>query len=425
MMVEGHSESPSAAFAQAVRLALRRLYDPDDLVRSPLVQVLPVDAGDVAASLQRLLCSAIESLKPGTGVSLQSNAWRTYYTLSARYVQQFQQAEVARDLGLSLRQMRRQDSRAIALLAGLLWTRYAMRECEPTEAGPAPSASGVPISPTDIPTRAAELEWLARTAPSGTLALPALVTRVLGIVAPLARAMSVAIEVSLPERMPDLVAHADSLRQGLLNLTTAAVRIAGQPSGKVQVMVEQVGGQVVLRIRSVTFGSRPGLPDADLAESMEIARQLLNLSGASLQVLPTSQGLDMDVRLQAAGQVPVLVIDDNVDILQLFQRYLGGTFYAFLGARNVAEALALATHAPPRVVVLDVMLPGVDGWEILGRLREHPSLSEVPVIICSILPQEQLALTLGAAAFLRKPVTQASLLSALERQLGRPSPEGA
>ena len=73
--------------------------------------------------------------------------------------------------------------------------------------------------------------------------------------------------------------------------------------------------------------------------------------------------------------------------------------------------------------MLDVMLPGIDGWELLGRLREHPRTRNVPVVISTILPQEQLALALGAAAFLRKPINRETLLSSLDRLLIRPETE--
>jgi CheY-like chemotaxis protein len=66
--------------------------------------------------------------------------------------------------------------------------------------------------------------------------------------------------------------------------------------------------------------------------------------------------------------------------------------------------------------VLDVMMPEQDGWTLLGQLREHPTTRGVPIIVCTILPQEQLALTLGAAEFIRKPVSRKTLLSALDRQ---------
>jgi CheY-like chemotaxis protein len=64
-----------------------------------------------------------------------------------------------------------------------------------------------------------------------------------------------------------------------------------------------------------------------------------------------------------------------------------------------------------------VMMPNVDGWELLGRLRQHPSTADIPVLVCTILPQETLALSLGASAFVRKPITRQVFLSALDHQL--------
>jgi CheY-like chemotaxis protein len=72
------------------------------------------------------------------------------------------------------------------------------------------------------------------------------------------------------------------------------------------------------------------------------------------------------------------------------------------------------------LIVLDVMMPEEDGWMLLGQFREHPRMRGIPIIICTIVPQEQLALSLGAAQFLRKPVTRAMLLAALDRQVDRP-----
>ncbi len=64
------------------------------------------------------------------------------------------------------------------------------------------------------------------------------------------------------------------------------------------------------------------------------------------------------------------------------------------------------------------MMPGVDGWEILARLRQHPLTGNLPVIVCTILPERELALALGAAGFLPKPVTRQALLGALRRAAG-------
>jgi CheY-like chemotaxis protein len=101
----------------------------------------------------------------------------------------------------------------------------------------------------------------------------------------------------------------------------------------------------------------------------------------------------------------------------LFHRYLTGSRYQFVGAQNARQALALAEATLPDVIVLDVMMTEEDGWMLLGQFREDPRFRGIPVIICTVVPQEQLALLLGAAQFLRKPVSQTALLTALDRQL--------
>jgi PleD family two-component response regulator len=148
-----------------------------------------------------------------------------------------------------------------------------------------------------------------------------------------------------------------------------------------------------------------------------MAEQLVQMSGGSLEA--TSEGGDwiVELMLPAVEQAEVLVIDDNQDTLRLLQKYLTGTRYRFVGVSEPERALASAEQTDPRVIILDVMLPDVDGWELLERLREHPKTSSIPVIVCTILPQEELALHLGAAAFIRKPVSRQRLLAALDQQL--------
>jgi CheY-like chemotaxis protein len=104
--------------------------------------------------------------------------------------------------------------------------------------------------------------------------------------------------------------------------------------------------------------------------------------------------------------------------LHLFERYLNNLGYTFVGSPNPEEAIDLASKYSPCLILLDVMLPGVDGWELLARLREHPGVRRIPVVVSTILPQEQLALALGAADFVRKPISQARLLALLDRLTG-------
>jgi CheY-like chemotaxis protein len=114
-------------------------------------------------------------------------------------------------------------------------------------------------------------------------------------------------------------------------------------------------------------------------------------------------------------QIPVLMIDDNIDVLHLVERFLAGTRFRFQGASNPERALAIANDYLPQIILIDVMLPGIDGWELLGRLREGLITRSIPIIVCTFLPQEELALSLGASEFLHKPFTRSALLSTLNQ----------
>ena len=109
----------------------------------------------------------------------------------------------------------------------------------------------------------------------------------------------------------------------------------------------------------------------------------------------------------------LLVVDDNEDILELFRGYLGPHRYRVITAQTAPEALEKAREFQPYAVTLDLMMPDQDGWEVLQRLLHQPDTRHIPVIVCSVLRQKELALSLGAAAFLEKPVTEQTLVATL------------
>jgi CheY-like chemotaxis protein len=132
---------------------------------------------------------------------------------------------------------------------------------------------------------------------------------------------------------------------------------------------------------------------------------------------------DADLIVPTLERLPVLVIDDNADTLQLLQRYASGTRYHLISARDPRRALELAAEFSPQIIVLDVMMPDVDGWEVLARLRQHPLVDRTPIIVCTILAQKELALALGADAFLHKPVSRQGFLAALDHQVSLMEPK--
>jgi len=148
-----------------------------------------------------------------------------------------------------------------------------------------------------------------------------------------------------------------------------------------------------------------------------MAGELAALCKATLALAADARAFDAIVTLPAVGQSPVLAIDDNEDTLQLLQRYTLGTRYQLVATRDPQQAIALAKEHNPQAIMLDVMMPGLDGWELLGRLRQHPATAHIPVIVCTILVQREMARLLGASAFLKKPFTRQALLAALDQQV--------
>jgi CheY-like chemotaxis protein len=121
------------------------------------------------------------------------------------------------------------------------------------------------------------------------------------------------------------------------------------------------------------------------------------------------------VMVRMASRVPtVLVIDDNEGLVKLIERFLTHHAYRVVSAANGSEGLRLVQELLPDAVMLDVMMPEMSGWEVLQRLRNHPKSLGIPVIVCSVFDNPQLAYSLGASLFLPKPVSRDDVLSALD-----------
>ena len=109
----------------------------------------------------------------------------------------------------------------------------------------------------------------------------------------------------------------------------------------------------------------------------------------------------------------VLIVDDNEDVTQLLQNYLIKNNYRYAVARDGHQAINIAVDLQPFAITLDVMIPEADGWTVLQNLKNRLETRHIPIIICTVLGAKELALSLGADAFLEKPVTEGALLTVL------------
>jgi len=119
----------------------------------------------------------------------------------------------------------------------------------------------------------------------------------------------------------------------------------------------------------------------------------------------------------------VLVIDDNPDARDLMRRFLAREGFDTLTAPDAAEGLRLARQFKPTLITLDVVMPRMDGWAVLKELKADPALAAIPVVMLSILDEQEKGFALGAADYLTKPFDRDRLRSVL--QAYRSSESGA
>jgi DNA-binding response OmpR family regulator len=111
----------------------------------------------------------------------------------------------------------------------------------------------------------------------------------------------------------------------------------------------------------------------------------------------------------------ILVVEDNPQALKLLSLYLAQAGYRVLIASTGRQALLLAVQHRPLAITLDLLLPDMDGWQVLTELKAMPCTRNIPVLIVSVLDRQELGFRLGALDYLVKPVERAQLLHALRR----------
>ena len=130
----------------------------------------------------------------------------------------------------------------------------------------------------------------------------------------------------------------------------------------------------------------------------------------------------METRLDSkpAGTT-ILVVDDEFGVLEVLEFFLTDVGYSVLTALNGRDALARLKQARPDVIVLDIMMPVMDGAAVLEALAADPEYRSIPVIVTSALPEETVKQRCtGYSVFLRKPYKTEPLLEAIESLLKKP-----
>jgi CheY-like chemotaxis protein len=371
-------------FQRAVHEAYAHLYDRAFLREHELTPLL----GGAAERTHRLLLEAIEELRPIRPLAPGAVESRRYHHLRRRYLDGAAPEQIARELGVSDRQSRRDHADALDQVARHLWRRLG-------RATPPPAAPAEP--PDDLDAALTELA----SADAGPTDPADALRGVVQTAARLAEQHRVAVDLALADDAPAVALSRTVVRQLLLGVLSEA--IVANPGGRVAIALIAAGADADVTVEAAH-------PPRALPEPL---RHLARSQRVDLGEESTPTGWRAHLCLPAPAARTLLLVDDNPDLALLFRRYLAGQPYRVVQARSAERALRLARELRPEAVFLDVLMPLADGWEVLQALRADPATADLRVVICSVLPDEALARSLGVTELLAKPVTRSALLAAV------------
>ncbi|MCS6846883.1 MAG: response regulator [Anaerolineae bacterium] len=358
------------------RKALANLFDLDFLARHIGARTQFTHA----LQAQQRLLRAIESIRPPASMSIHSPAWRRYNVLNLIYVQGLSQAEVAAQLNLGVRQLRRELAKGVRAIAALLFTE---------------EVSQPPVSPAPERAPAQAKDYLR---------CEELLRRSLALLEPLLERQDLTVNVAISDGLPTLYGDPMVIRQLIISALTWL--LSDVRGAVLHITLGAEGDELVLRLE------RPS--SASAVERLNAVRSLADMAGVRVELQQADAQLRLTLRLDASSKRCVLMIDDNPDAIQLVRRYLDGSAeFDLVSATSADEALRVVAALQPACILLDVMLPQRDGWELLTLFRAHPETARIPIVISSVLRQDELARALGATAILPKPFTAEELLATL------------
>jgi len=398
-------------FLNQLHDALNHMYNADQMRTSPLADLFGVARRfDTSSALRKILSDSIESIRPPSSEPDQSRSWRIYESLYCCYVQQLNQQVVADQLCISARQLRREQHRAIEVLADQLWQKYNLDSNFETVEKKNPAETAL----------VDELGWLLDTQAAEPAHLEHELASVLELTHSLAFRTRAEIINHVQPGLPALAVHPVVLNQLLVSLVGTAIQQAA--GGTLEINTRLIRSMIELELR--VKNNQPGsLTEEELASGLGVTANLARLSGCWLLLPKEKSSFTARLLLPTREQLVVLVVDDNEDALELLKRYAAGSRYRLVTSRDSDQIAALVEKHSPLILVLDIMMPKENGWMVLGRLKQTPATQDIPVIICTILAQEKLALSLGAARFLKKPVTRASFIQTLDQVVAQTEPE--
>jgi len=288
-----------------------------------------------------------------------------------------------------------------------------------------------------------------------TFDLQILVHEVTSTIAPLVEKRNNQLIVNCHPDLGSMYGDSTKIRQTLLNLLSNASKFT--ENGRVELKVESEivdnQGWIVMQVVDTGIGmdevqmARLFKPftQADASTSskfggtglgLAISKQFAQMMGGDI-TLTSAPGAGSTFTLRVPTRVKparspyaaaekeqqpapapkgrVLVIDDDESVHGVLANMLSREGYSTRIARDGKEGLRIAREYHPDIVILDILMPGVDGWSVLSQLKAMPGMEDVPIILLTMLENKEMGFALGAAEYLTKPIDASKLLPILDR----------
>ena len=276
--------------------------------------------------------------------------------------------------------------------------------------------------------------------------LGALVEEVRSIVEPLAAANANRLDIVAPTTVGAFRTDRTKLKQSLLNLLSNAGKFTHE--GRIGLEVRPSDDEISFIVSDTGIGMTEeqqsrlfqAFSQADISTTRQyggtglglaITKHFCEMLGGRIAAESTpGRGSTFTITLPDRGRVApdvaplpegaehaplVMIVDDDPNARDLLAATVRREGYRVVAATDGETALTLAREWHPGVVTLDVLMPRMDGWAVLTAFKSDPELAEIPVIIVTVLADRSIAVSLGAAEFLTKPVDRARLAAAIRQ----------
>jgi signal transduction histidine kinase/DNA-binding response OmpR family regulator len=266
---------------------------------------------------------------------------------------------------------------------------------------------------------------------------------------PLADRKRLTVETTIPS----IVVEVDRgrFRQIIYNLLSNAIKYTPE-DGRIEIEATRSGGEIRMSVVDTGVGIAPEDLGAVFEEfrqvgdpaarqpgtglGLALTRRLVEAHGGRIELSSTlGQGSRFTVILPAvdapadpvdapqpeptvrrqSGARDVLIIEDEPSGVRLLRTYLESDGYKVRVASDGERGLEEARRSPPSAIILDLLLPGMDGWDVLRQLKSEAAIADIPVIIVTVVDEREVGLALGAVDYFVKPVDRSILLEVLRR----------